>query len=122
MSLIDPKMMEINNPFLSILFSKNGAILNVQHKKLDNNIRFHTNLISYGTSKQSDHHSGAYLFIPNGHAQDIPISNHEFIRIQRGPLIHRIDIIHQLVTLQYELTNSNGLFHKFELILINDFD
>jgi hypothetical protein len=120
-SLINPKLMEINNRFLSILFSKNGVILNVQHKNLDENIRFHTNLISYGTSKQSDHHSGAYLFIPNGNAQDIPISNHEFIRIQRGPLIHRIDIIHQLVALRYELTNTNGLFENFELILRNDF-
>ena len=101
--------MRISNRFLSILFSKNGAILNLRHENLDEDIRFHTNLISYGTSKQSDHHSGAYLFIPNGHAQDIPLSDHQFLRIQRGPLIHRVDIIHPLVVLRYELTNSNGL-------------
>jgi hypothetical protein len=108
--------MEISNRFLSVLFSKSGAILNVQHKHLDENIRFHTNLISYGTSKQPDRHSGAYLFIPNENAQDIPISNHELIRIQRGPLIHRVDIIHQLVVLRYELTNSNGLFELIFLL------
>jgi hypothetical protein len=108
MEVIDSKAIEISNRFLSILFSKNGAILNVRHKKLDENIRFHTNIISYGTSKQSDHHSGAYVFIPDGHAKDIPMSNYDFIRIQQGPLNHRIDIIHDIIGLRYELTNTNG--------------
>jgi hypothetical protein len=106
--IINTKVFEISNRFLSIKFSKNGAILNIQHKKLDDNIRFHTNIISYGTSKQSDHRSGAYLFIPDGNAQDIPMSNYDFIRIQRGPLINRIDIIHEILSLRYELTNTNG--------------
>jgi alpha-mannosidase II len=108
MEVINTKMIEINNRFLSIKFSKNGAILNIQHKKLDENIRFHTNIISYGTSKQSDHHSGAYLFIPDGNGQDITMSNYDFLRIQRGPLINRIDLIHELFGLRYELTNTNG--------------
>jgi len=108
MEVINTKMIEISNRFLSIKFSKNGAILNIQHKKLDENIRFHTNIISYGTSKQSDHHSGAYLFIPDGNGQDISMSNYDFLRIQRGPLINRIDLIHELFGLRYELTNTNG--------------
>lgn len=108
MEIIDKKVIEISNRYLSIKFSRNGAILNVKHKKLDENIRFHTNIISYGTTKKSDHHSGAYLFIPNGNAQDIPMSDYQFIRIQRGLLIHRIDIIHKLFSIRYELTNING--------------
>jgi len=108
MEIIDTKIIEINNRFLSIKFAKSGAILNIQHKNLDENIRFHTNIISYGTSKQSDHHSGAYLFIPDGNARDIPMSDYDFIRIQRGPLINQIDIIHEIFSLQYELTNTNG--------------
>lgn len=66
-------------------------------------------MVSYSTSKQTDHHSGAYLFIPNGNAQEIPISNDkQFIRIQRGRLIHRLDIIHELVNVRYELMNTNS--------------
>jgi hypothetical protein len=108
MKVIRTKTIQINNRFLSIIFSKNGAILNVQHKERDENIRFHTNVIRYGTSKQSDHHSGAYLFIPNGNAENIPVSIHDLVRIQRGPLINRVDVIHELYALRYKLTNTNG--------------
>ena len=110
LSFNDSKSLEIRNRYLSILFSKNGAILHLHHHQFDVNLRFHTSIISYGTSKQSDQHSGAYLFIPSGNAQEIPISdNKQFIRIQRGPLIHRLDIIHDLVNIRYELTNTNGM-------------
>ncbi|CAF2687357.1 unnamed protein product [Rotaria sp. Silwood2] len=108
MSLIDTKVFQIENRFLSILFSKNGVLLNVQHKKFDEKLRFHTNIIRYGTSKQSDHHSGAYLFIPDGKAQYVSASDYDFIRIQRGPLISRVHLNHKLYGLQYKLTNTNG--------------
>ncbi|CAF3632237.1 unnamed protein product [Rotaria sordida] len=109
MTVINTKGFQIDNRFLSIIFSKNGVLLNVQHKKSDENLRFHTNIIRYGTLKQSDHHSGAYLFIPDGIAQNIPTSNYDLIRIQRGPLISRVYINHELYSLQYKLTNTNGL-------------
>lgn len=106
--MIDSKSLSISNDHLSILFSKNGAILHLQHKQFDEYIRFHTSIISYSTSKQSDHHSGAYLFIPNGNAQEIPMSEYQFIRLQRGPLVHRFDVIHPAVSLRYELSNTHS--------------
>ncbi|CAF0800037.1 unnamed protein product [Rotaria sp. Silwood1] len=107
-SIIDRKKFQIENRFLSITFSKNGVLLNVQHKNFDEKIRFHTNMIRYGTLKESDHHSGAYLFIPDGTAQYISTSNYNFIRIQRGPLVSRVYLNHELYGLQYKLTNING--------------
>jgi len=109
-SLISTNDLIISNRIYSILFSKTGAILNLYHKIFDENLRFHTNMISYGSSKQSDHHSGAYLFIPNGHAQDIPMDNYQFFRIQRGKLIDRLDLIYDMFILTYQLTNINSLF------------
>jgi alpha-mannosidase II len=106
--VINTKLIQINNRFLEIIFSKTGTVLNIQHKTSDEKIRFHSNIIHYGTSKQSDHHSGAYLFLPNGDGQDIPMSKYDFIRIQRGPLVSRVDLIHEIYGLQYKLTNTNG--------------
>lgn len=94
------------------MFSKTGAILNVQHKHLDEKLRFHTNIIRYGTSRKSGGHSGAYLFIPDGTAQYVPIDDDAVVRIERGPLVNRINIIHELYSLQYTLTNTNGLFRE----------
>ncbi|CAM4831209.1 unnamed protein product [Rotaria magnacalcarata] len=106
--LIDAKTFEIDNRVFSIIFSKNGAILNVQHKKFDEKLHFHADLISYGTLRESDHHSGAYLFIPDGEARFIPMSDCDFIRIQQGPLVSRVVINHKLYGLQYKLTNTIG--------------
>ncbi|CAF4454062.1 unnamed protein product [Rotaria socialis] len=106
--LIDTKTFEIDNRVFSVIFSKNGAILNVQHKKFDEKLHFHTDLISYGTLSQSDHHSGAYIFIPDGEARFIPIGDYDFIRIQQGPLVSRVLINHKLYGLQYKLTNTSG--------------
>jgi hypothetical protein len=36
------------------------------------------------------------------------MGNHDLIRIQRGPLVNRVDILHEMYGLQYELTNTNG--------------
>ncbi|UJR15510.1 hypothetical protein I4U23_002451 [Adineta vaga] len=105
--IIGTKLIQIENRFLDVTFSKTGAILNLHDKHSDENLRFHSNMIQYGTSKQSDHHSGAYLFIPNGNAQEIPMSNFNLIRIQQGSFIHRIDLINDLYSLQYRLTNTN---------------
>ena len=110
--LIDTKTFEIDNRVFSIIFSKNGAVLNVQHKKFDEKLHFHTDLISYGTLKQSDHHSGAYLFIPDGEARYIPMGDIDFIRIQQGPLVSRVLLNHKLYGLQYKLTNTNGLLNN----------
>ncbi|CAF3685423.1 unnamed protein product [Adineta steineri] len=107
--VIKTKLIEINNRFLGIIFSKTGDILSLQHKISDEHIRFHSNIIQYGTSKQSDRHSGAYLFIPNGNAQDIPTNNYNLIRVQRGRLINRIDFIHDMYIMQYRLTDTKGL-------------
>jgi hypothetical protein len=109
---IDTKLIEINNRFLSITFSQTGAILDVEHKQRDEKIRFHANLIQYGTSKRSDHRSGAYLFVPDGNARDIPISKNDIIRIQKGRLVSQVNIIHEMYGLQYKLTNINGLLNN----------
>jgi alpha-mannosidase II len=85
-----------------------GSLLSVQHLKHDEKISFTSNAIHYGTSAQPDHNSGAYLFLPDGDAKDIPMGNHDLIRIQRGPLVSRVDILHEMYGLQYKLTNTNG--------------
>lgn len=33
---------------------------------------------------------------------------HDLIRVQRGPLVTRIDILHEMYALQYTLTNVDG--------------
>ncbi|CAF1276065.1 unnamed protein product [Rotaria sordida] len=108
LELIDKKTIKLNNRFLSVSFSKTGSLLSVQHLKHDEKISFTTNVIHYGTSTQSDHNSGAYLFIPDGEGKDIPMTNHDLIRIQRGLLVSRFDILHEMYGLQYKLTNING--------------
>ncbi|CAF3772610.1 unnamed protein product [Rotaria sp. Silwood1] len=108
LELIDKKTIKLNNRFLSVSFSKTGALLSVQHLKHDEKVSFTTNVIQYGSSMQTDHNSGAYLFLPDGEAKDIPTSNHDLIRIQRGLLVSRFDILHEMYGLQYKLTNTNG--------------
>ena len=108
MEIIDTKMIQLENRFLSITFTINGAILSIQHKNFDEKFRFHINFVRYGTSKELDHHSGAYLFVPDGKAHDIPMSNYNVIRIQRGLLVNQVYIIHDLYTLQYKLTKINS--------------
>ncbi|CAF1114091.1 unnamed protein product [Adineta ricciae] len=105
--IIDTKLIQMENRVLEVTFSKTGAILNLHSKLSDENLRFHTNMIQYGTTKESDHHSGAYLFIPNGNAQEIPMNNFNHIRVQHGLLVTRIDLINDLYSLQYRLTDTN---------------
>jgi alpha-mannosidase II len=104
----DKKIFKLMNRFLSISFSKTGSLLSIQHLKHDEKILFTTNVIRYGTSTEPDHNSGAYLFLPDGEAKDIPMGNHDLVRIQRGPLVSRVDILHEMYGLQYKLTNING--------------
>jgi alpha-mannosidase II len=108
LEIISARSIQINNRLLSITFSKSGAILDVQHKKRDEKIRFRTNIIQYGTSKTANHNSGAYIFIPDGNARDVPISNSDLIRIQQGALVSQVNIIHEIYGLQYRLTNTNS--------------
>lgn len=106
--LNEKKIIKLANQFLAISFSKTGSLLSVQHLKHDEKIAFTSNVIHYGTSAVNDHNSGAYLFLPDGEAKDIPMGNHDLIRIQRGPLVSRVDILHEMYGLQYKLTNTNG--------------
>ena len=80
----------------------------MHHKKTNEKRRFSTHTIRYSTSRQSDHHSGAYLFIPDGQARDIPISKNSLVRLQRGMLTHRLELIDDIYTIRYELTNTNS--------------
>lgn len=113
---INEKFVDIDNRFLTITFAKSGALLNLQHKRFNGKLRLHTDIIHYGTTKKSDSHSGAYLFIPDGDAQYTPMRDYDSIRIQRGPLVTRVIINHKLYGLQYKLTNTNGLL-KIDLML-----
>jgi hypothetical protein len=83
--------------------------LNIHHLQHDEKMSFKTNVVHYGSSSQTDHNSGAYLFIPNGDAQEIPLGTHDIVRVQRGPLVSRVEILHEVYGLQYKLTNTNGL-------------
>lgn len=69
-------------------------------------------MIHYGSSTQSDHNSGAYLFLPNGDAKEIPMGERDIVRIQRGSFLSRVDILHEVYGLQYKLTNTNGLLNE----------
>ncbi len=111
----EKKLIKLTNRFLSISFSKTGSLLSVQHLKHDEKISFTSNAIHYSTSSQPDHNSGAYLFLPDGEAKEISMGNHDLIRIQRGPLISRVDILHEMYGLQYKLTNTNGLLYEKRL-------
>lgn len=71
-------------------------------------VSFVTSVIRYGSSTQSDHNSGAYLFLPDGDGKDVPMGTHDLVRIQRGPLVSRVEVLHELYGLQYKLTNTNG--------------
>ena len=111
LKLIDETIIKLRNRFLSLNLSKTGSLTSVHHAENDKEISFTTNLIRYSTSLQPDRNSGAYLFLPDGEARDIPMGNHDIIRIQRGPLVSRIDIFHEMYSLQYKLTNTNGQFY-----------
>ena len=102
------KTIILENRFLSVNFSKTGILQSVHHLSHDEKILFTSNVIHYGTSAQNDHNSGAYLFIPDGEAKEIPMGAHDLIRVQRGPLVSRVDILHEMYALQYTLTNVDG--------------
>ncbi len=108
LELIDGQNIKLKNRFLSISFSKTGQLRSVEHLKHEEKISFVTNVVRYGSSVDSDHNSGAYLFLPDGEATDIPIGDHDLVRIQRGALVSRVDILHEMYGLQYRLTNTNG--------------
>ena len=108
----EKKLIKLTNRFLSVSFAKTGSLLSVQHLKHDEKISFTSSAIHYGTPAQTDHNSGAYLFLPDGEAKDIPMGDHDLIRIQRGPLISRVDILHEMYGLQYKLSNTNGLSNE----------
>ena len=108
MTVVTKKILKLENRILSIHFSKTGSLLHVERLNDNDKMSFTTNVVRYGTSAQSDHNSGAYLFLPDGNARDIPMGDHDLIRIQRGPLISRLNILHSIYGLQYKLTSVNG--------------
>ena len=108
MTVVTKKIVKLENRILSIHFSKTGSLLHVDRLKDNDKLSFTANVVRYGTSAQSDHNSGAYLFLPDGDAKDIPMGDHDLIRIQRGPLISRLNILHATYGLEYKLTSVNG--------------
>lgn len=105
--IADPTI-KLENRFLSVNFSKTGSISHVQHLQHDEKIPLTSHVIHYGTSPHNDHNSGAYLFIPDGEAKEIPNGEHDVIRIQRGPLVSQLEILHEVYAVQYQLTNVDG--------------
>ncbi|CAF0930355.1 unnamed protein product [Adineta ricciae] len=108
LDLVNENEIKLNNRFLSLSFSKDGVLQTVKNLKSNEEISFVTGVIRYGSSSQSDHNSGAYLFIPDGEAKEVAMGSHDLVRIQRGPLVSRIEILHELYGLQYKLTNINS--------------
>ena len=108
MDLVNENEIKLNNRFLSLSFSKDGVLQTVKNLKSNEKISFVTGVIRYGSSSQSDHNSGAYLFLPDGEAKEVAMGSNDLVRIQRGPLVSRVEILHELYGLQYKLTNINS--------------
>jgi hypothetical protein len=108
MDITNGDNIKLNNRFLSLSFSQSGALQSVEHLTHQETISFVTSVIRYGSSTQADHNSGAYLFLPDGEAKEIPMGTHDLVRIQRGPLVSRVEVLHEMYGLQYKLTNTNG--------------
>lgn len=117
--IIEKKIVKLSNHLLSVSFSKTGSLLNVQHLEHDEKVSFTSSAIFYGTSTQPDHNSGAYLFLPDGDAQELPMGTHDLVRIQRGSLVNRYEILHEMYGLQYSLTNTNGKYEFRTCVLKN---
>ena len=89
-------------------FSSTGAIVTIEDRENEAKLRFNARAISYTTSRFLSPHSGAYLFIPSGDAEEISRSAEHLVRFQRGPMIDRLGLIDRIYALQYRLTNVNG--------------
>lgn len=113
MTINEKKSIRMNNRFLSIRLSTDGTFQSLEHLEHNEKISFQTQMIRYGTSEHSDHNSGAYLFLPNGEGQEVPMGTNDFVRVQRGPLVSRIHVLHEMYGIEYQLTNTNGLFSWF---------
>lgn len=107
-NIIDKKNVKLSNRFLSISFSKAGSFLHVHHLEHNEKVSFNAQVISYGTENRGERNSGAYLFLPDGDGKEIPMGPNDRIRIQRGPLVSRIDLLHEMYGLQYKLSHTNG--------------
>ena len=110
MTINDKKSVRLTNRFLSIRLSADGTFQSIHHLEHNEKISFQSRMIRYGTSEQSDHNSGAYLFLPNGEGTEVPMGANDFVRVQRGPLLSRIHVLHEMYGVEYQLTNTNGLF------------
>ncbi|UJR31177.1 hypothetical protein I4U23_018684 [Adineta vaga] len=108
LDLMKEDHIQLKNRFLSLSFSKAGALETIEHLRNNEKISFISSVIRYGSSSQSDHNSGAYLFLPDGEAKEITMGSHDLVRIQRGPLVSQVEILHELFGLQYKLTNINS--------------
>lgn len=102
------RFIKLQNRFLAITFSQSGGISSIEDRQREERLRFSTHAIRYSTARLLSPHSGAYLFIPTGEADEIGISNDRLVRFQRGPLIERFDLIDDIYALHYRLTNVNG--------------
>ena len=108
MDILNEETVEFSNKFISIGLSKTGNLLHFHHLEHNEKILFNIDAIHYGTRNENDRNSGAYLFIPDGEAVNIPIGPNDLVRIQRGPLTSRIEILHEMFVLQYQLSHTNG--------------
>ena len=67
-------------------------------------------MVRYGTSARSDGHSGVYLFIPDGEAHEVSVDpTRLLVRLQRGPLLTQLDVVHEIYALQYRLAQGGSL-------------
>ena len=107
-NIIDKKNVKLSNRFLSISFSRAGSFLHVHHLEHNEKVSFNAQVIHYSTENRGERNSGAYLFLPDGDGKEIPMRANDRIRIQRGPLVSRIDLLHEMYGLQYKLAHTNG--------------
>lgn len=103
---IDDQIVRISNKQISLSLKNNGKFVEVHHLEHDEKISFDVTPIHYGTSRDSDRNSGAYLFIPDGEAREIPMGVNDIVRIQRGPLSSRVEILHEMFALQLQLSET----------------
>lgn len=87
-----PKEFSLQNNNISVAFNKNGLLKAIIIKKPDNivTIPIHLSFVRYST-KQGRDKSGAYLFLPDGEAQEIKITNTK-VTIVEGKIMSQVII------------------------------
>ncbi|XP_067941303.1 alpha-mannosidase 2x-like [Watersipora subatra] len=98
----------IHNDQVEVTMSAaSGMMQSVKNKKTGKVNRVEMNFVKYGSSKRSDHSSGAYLFIPSGASQDVASEN-PLIRVVTGNLFHEVMSFTSLVEHLVRVVNIPG--------------